>query len=177
MDQIFLQNLYCWFFSKHVGHAGSAANKGRSSVNYRQSLTFGGLYLSCNDHCDRWFFQEIFFYYYFQKQPYADILQNRCCKKFCNIYRKASVLEFLFNKVAGLSTSSQKRLQHRWLQQSENCEIFTTLRSATSFQPRPKRDFNTGDFNRVETAKFSRTAFLWNASGDCFCQFDKVAVQ
>ena len=99
MDQIFLQNLYCWFFSKHVGHAGSAANKGRSSVNYRQSLTFGGLYLSCNDHCDRWFFQEIFFYYYFQKQPYADILQNRCCKKFCNIYRKASVLEFLFNKV------------------------------------------------------------------------------
>ena len=147
MDQIFLQNLYCWFSSKHVGHAGSTANKGRSSVNYRQSLTFGGLYLSCNDHCDRWFFQEIFFYYYFQKQPYADILQNRCCKKFCNIYRKTSVLEFLFNKVAGLSTSSQKRLQHRWLQQSENCDIFT---------------------NRF---------YFWNTSGGCFCQFDKVTVQ
>ena len=32
--------------------------------------------LSCNDHCDRWLFQENFFYH-FQKQPYADILQKK----------------------------------------------------------------------------------------------------
>ena len=38
----------------------SAANNGRSTVNYRQSLAFERPYLSCNDHCDRWFFQ-IFF--------------------------------------------------------------------------------------------------------------------
>ena len=46
MDQVFLQNLYCWFFSEHLGHASSAANKGRSTVNYLDRL-----YLSCNDHC------------------------------------------------------------------------------------------------------------------------------
>ena len=34
------------------------------------------------------------------------------------------------------------------------------LRPATLFQPRPKRDFNTGDFSRVKIAKFLRTAFL-----------------
>ena len=38
----------------------SAANKGRSTVNYRQSLAFDQPYL-CYDHCDRWLFQEIFF--------------------------------------------------------------------------------------------------------------------
>ena len=112
------------FFSEHLGYTCSAANKGRSRVNYRQSLAFDLLYLSRNNHCDWWLFQEIFFYYYFQKQPYADILQNRCCEKFCNIHRKTSVLESLFNKVAGLmacnfiSTTSQKRLQHRWLADS-----------------------------------------------------------
>ena len=45
----------------------SAAKKGRSTVNYRQSLAFDRPYLSCNDHCDRWLFQEIYFCY-FQKQ-------------------------------------------------------------------------------------------------------------
>ena len=34
-----------------------------------------------------------------QKQPYADVFQNRCSKKFPNIHRKASVSESLFNKV------------------------------------------------------------------------------
>ena len=40
----------------------SAANKGRSMVNCCQSPAFDLPYLSCNDHCDRWLFQEIFFY-------------------------------------------------------------------------------------------------------------------
>ena len=39
----------------------SAANKGRSTVNYRQSSAFDRPYLSCNDHCDRWLLLEIFF--------------------------------------------------------------------------------------------------------------------
>ena len=41
--------------------SSSAKNKGRSTVNYRQSSAFDCTYLSCNDHCDRWLFQEIFF--------------------------------------------------------------------------------------------------------------------
>ena len=38
----------------------STANKGWSTVNYRQSSAFGCPYLSCNDHCDRWL--QIFFF-------------------------------------------------------------------------------------------------------------------
>ena len=80
----------------------SSAAKGWLTVTYGQSLAFDHPYISCNDHCDRWLFQEIFFYYYFQKQLYADVLQNRCYKKFCNIHRKTSVLEPLFNMLWGL---------------------------------------------------------------------------
>ena len=40
-----------------------------------------------------------------QKQPLADVPQNRCSSKFFNIQRKRSVLEPLFNKVAGLHLS------------------------------------------------------------------------
>ena len=98
----------------------SAANKGRSTVTYRKSLAFDRPYLSCNDHGDRCLFQEIYLYH-FQKQPYADVLQNRCYWKFRNIHRKTSVLASLFNKVAG-------------------------LRPTTLFQPCTKRDFNTGVF-------------------------------
>ena len=151
------------FFSEHLGYTCSAANKGRSRVNYRQSLAFDLLYLSRNNHCDWWLFQENFFYYYFQKQPYADILQNRCCKKFWNSRRKTSVLKSLFFLLTACnftSNPSQRRLQHRWLQQSENCEIVTALRPAALFQPRPKRDFNTGDFRRMKIAKFLWTAFF-----------------
>ena len=55
----------------------SAASKCWSAVNYHQSLAFDWPYLSCNGHCDRWLFQEIF-HYFFQKQLYTDVLQNRC---------------------------------------------------------------------------------------------------
>ena len=37
-----------------------------------------------------------------QEQSSGGVLQNRCSKRFCNIHRKTPVLEFLFNKVAGL---------------------------------------------------------------------------
>ena len=43
-----------------------------------------------------------------QKQPLADVLQNRCPRKFCKIRKKTTVLESLFNKVEGL-----KRLHHK----------------------------------------------------------------
>ena len=37
-------------------------------VNYHQSLAFDHPYLSCNDHCDRWLFQEIFFIIIFRSR-------------------------------------------------------------------------------------------------------------
>ena len=38
----------------------------------------------------------------FKKQSFTNVLQNRCSKKFCNIYRKVPGLESFFNKVTGL---------------------------------------------------------------------------
>ena len=40
---------------------------------------------------------------YFQKQPFTEVLQNRCSEKFCNIYKKTTVLESFFNKAAELA--------------------------------------------------------------------------
>ena len=37
-----------------------------------------------------------------QKQPFADVLQNKCSEIFCKIHRKVPMLESLFNKVAHL---------------------------------------------------------------------------
>ena len=37
-----------------------------------------------------------------QKQPFTDVLQNRCSLKFSKIRRKTNTLESLFSKVAGL---------------------------------------------------------------------------
>ena len=45
----------------------------------------------------------------FQKQPFADVLQNSCPWTFCKFHRKAPVFESLFNRVAGL-----KRLHHKF---------------------------------------------------------------
>ena len=42
----------------------SAANRGRSTVSYRQSLVFDRPYLSCNGHCDRRVFQEILIFFF-----------------------------------------------------------------------------------------------------------------
>ena len=38
----------------------------------------------------------------FRKQPFTDVLRNRCFWKLCPIRRKAHVLEYLFNKVTSL---------------------------------------------------------------------------
>ena len=35
-----------------------------------------------------------------QRQPFPDVLQNRCSWKFCKIHWKTPMLESLFNKVA-----------------------------------------------------------------------------
>ena len=65
--------------------------------------------------------KKLFSYYeimkpWIQKQPFADIFQNRCPWKFANIHRKEPVLESLFNKAAVLKTCSfiKQRLQHRY---------------------------------------------------------------
>ena len=48
-------------FKRTVIWSNSAANKGQLTVNYCQLSVFDCSYLSCNDHRDRWVFQEIFF--------------------------------------------------------------------------------------------------------------------
>ena len=52
-----------------------------------------------------------------QIEAVADVLQNRCSKKFHNIHRKTPASEFLFDKVAGLKAYkfNKKRLLHRCL--------------------------------------------------------------
>ena len=49
-----------------------------------------------------------------QKQPFADVFQNRCSYEFRNIHRKTTVLESLLNKVVDLTDCNfiKKRLQH-----------------------------------------------------------------
>ena len=50
-----------------------------------------------------------------QKQPFADVLQNRCSKKFRNIHRETTVLESLFSKATFIKACKfvKKRIQHR----------------------------------------------------------------
>ena len=67
---------------------------------------------------------------FFQKQLFARVLQNRCYEEFRNIDRKAPVLESHFNKISDLKA-----------------RIFTKKRLQHRCFP-------------VNTAKFSRTAFL-----------------
>ena len=43
-----------------------------------------------------------------QKQPFADVLQNRCSGKFCKTHRKSPVLMSLFNKCAGIKRLHRK---------------------------------------------------------------------
>ena len=119
-------------------------------VNYCQSLVFDHPHLSCNDLCDWWLFQEIFFYYYFQKQPYADVLQTPVNRNFVIFTRKHLCWSLFLIK-----------LQALW--------------PAILLQPDLKRDFNTGD--SCENCNCYEQLFLWNTSSGCFCQYDKVTVQ
>ena len=53
---------------------------------------------------------------YFQKQPFADALQNSCSWKFRKVDSKTPVLEPLFNKFAGLkSWNIKKKLQQEYI--------------------------------------------------------------
>ena len=54
--------------------------------------------------------------YYFQKQPFVDVLKNRCSYSFAKIHRKAPVVELLFHKVAksdSTSATSNERISQR----------------------------------------------------------------
>ena len=51
----------------------STANKDRSTVNYCQNFDLWLPICICDDHCDWWLFQKIFFYWYFY---FLEILLN-----------------------------------------------------------------------------------------------------
>ena len=60
-----------------------------------------------------------------QKQPFTVVPQNKCFQKFRNIHKKTVVLEFLFNKVAGLKICSFiKKETPTQVFSYEYCEIF-----------------------------------------------------
>ena len=93
------------------------------------------------------FSKKSFFIIIFRSSHTQIFFKTGVVRNFAIFTGKHLCWSFFLIKFAGLSTSSQKRLQHRWLQQSENCDIF---------------------MNRF---------YFWNTSGGCFCQFDKVTVQ
>ena len=45
-------------------------------------------------------------FHYHQKQPFADVIQNRCSQKFRKFHRKTPALKSLFNKVADLASAT-----------------------------------------------------------------------
>ena len=47
---------------------------------------------------------------YVQKQPFVDVLQNKCSEKFCIIPGKTPVLESLVNKVAVIGCVFYRKL-------------------------------------------------------------------
>ena len=61
-----------------------------------------------------------------QKQSFADDLQNRCSYRFRKFYRKAAVLEFLFNKNADASLPT---LLNRDSNTAVFCEICKTFKN------------------------------------------------
>ena len=67
----------------------------------------------------------------FQKQSFADVLQNRCSWKFRKFHRKVVVLESLFNKVAVLTACNfiKNRLQHKCFPEKSKIYITKYLRT------------------------------------------------
>ena len=53
---------------------------------------------------------------------FLDVLQNRCSKKYRNIHRKTTVLEFLFNKAAAHRTSPLLKNTRMRVFSSKFCE-------------------------------------------------------
>ena len=51
-----------------------------------------------------------------QKQPLADVLENKCSEKFLKFHSKTSAVEFLFDKVAVLKVRNfvKKKLRNRF---------------------------------------------------------------
>ena len=60
------------------------------------------LYLHYNSHHHFHFHH----FHYHQKQPFADVIQNRCSQKFRKFHRKTPALKSLFNKVADLASAT-----------------------------------------------------------------------
>ena len=60
----------------------STVNKGWSVINYHQSLAFDRSYLSFNDHCDWWLFQEIFFIIIFRSSHTQMVFKTSVTRNF-----------------------------------------------------------------------------------------------
>ena len=56
------------------------------------------------------------------REPFADVIQNRCSQKFRKFHRKTPVLNFLFNKVVTLLKRDSNTVFS-----CETCEIFKNI--------------------------------------------------
>ena len=74
---------------------------------------------------------------YLKKQPPEALCKKMCSEKFRKFYRKTTMLESLFKKVAGLRTCNflKKRLQHRCfsseISETRLKKVFVNLRKFT----------------------------------------------
>ena len=100
------------FWHHSVSLICSAANRGRSTVNYSQSLAFDHPYVSCNDHCDWWLLQEIFII--FRSSRTQMFFKTGVIRNFTIFTGKHLCWSLFLIKNNFISTLSQKRLQHMW---------------------------------------------------------------
>ena len=103
--------LHYLFIIKFLKLINSAANKGRSTVNYQQSSAFERPYLSCNDHCDQWLFQAIFFLlilflflknhfersFFWNLNTFAEHKEKFCFPSVCSFFNCCSIIILCVN--------------------------------------------------------------------------------
>ena len=111
-------------------------------VNYHQSLAFDHQYLSCNDHCDRWLFQEIFFIIIFRSRSKQMFFKTGVTINFA-IFRGKHLCWSLFliklQAVRAEVSTAAKAI----------CSDFWILTVKTRFRP-----LLYGQFNDVETNRW-----------------------
>ena len=108
----------------------------------------------CKKFVDAW--------YYFQKQLFADVLQNRCSLSFAKIHRKIPVLELLFHKVA--KSDSTSATSNRQTVQQVTSDFLQQATSATSNEQILHQV--TSDFLQRATSATSNKQILQQVTSD-----------
>ena len=84
-------------------------------VNYHQSLAFDHLYLLCNDHCDRWLFQEIFFIIIFRSRSKQMFFKTSVTINFAMFRGKHLCWSLFLIKLQAVRAELQSKALQQWL--------------------------------------------------------------